>query len=51
MGELPQQGLFNVIAEVAATFVGFSMIVGLFRRDAGGRARVFATRDVAEVSL
>jgi hypothetical protein len=49
---LDHNGLLVVIAEVAAAFVGFSMVVGLLRPSSAGAAlRFYSIRDVAEISL
>ena len=48
---LSQQDLLSTLAEVSAAFVGFSMIVSLFRSSAVSKSRVLSVRDVAETSL
>lgn len=48
---LSQQDLLSTLAEVSAAFVGFSMIVSLFRSSADSKSRVLSVRDVAETSL
>jgi hypothetical protein len=50
LGELPNQEFLFTLAEVAAAFVGFSLIGGILRT-ADGAARFLLMRDVAQVSL
>ena len=52
MDPLLQRDLLLTIAEVAAAFVGFSMIVAALRsQPSGGDARFHSVRDVAEIGL
>jgi hypothetical protein len=48
--ELPHQEFLFMVAEVAAAFVGFSLIVGILR-PAEGAVRFLFLRDVAGISL
>lgn len=49
---LPHQEFLFTTAEVAATFVGFSLVVSLIRpQSATESVRVVSLRDVAEISL
>lgn len=50
MAELPHQEFLFVVAEIAAAFVGFSLIVGILR-PAEGAVRFLYLRDVAGISL
>ena len=52
MDPLEQHDLLLTIAEVAAAFVGFSMIVAALRsQPSGGDARFHSVRDVVETGL
>ena len=51
MPGLVHEDFLYTIAEVAAAFVGFSMIVGLLSSDPSDRHRFYSIRDVAEVGL
>ena len=50
MTEFPHQEFLFTVAEVAAAFVGFSLIVGILR-PAEGAVRFLFLRDVAAISL
>ncbi len=50
MTELPHQEFLFTVAEVAAAFIGFSLIVGILRTDEGALRFLFL-RDVAAISL
>jgi len=48
----PIHDLLGTIGEIAATFVGFSLVVGLFRpADPSGWIRFYSVRDVAQTGL
>ena len=52
MVELPHQAFLFATAEVAAAFVGFSLVVSLFGANSGrDTVRAVSLRDVAEISL
>jgi len=52
LGELPHQDFFFTTAEVAAAFVGFSLVVSVFKPESSGEAvRMGSLRDVAELGL
>lgn len=51
MQELPQEALLHTIAEVAAAFVGFSLVGGLFSEAPREAHRLLSLRAVAFVSL
>ena len=51
MPSLAHEGLLYTIAEVAAAFVGFSLVVGLLSGEPSDRHRFHSIRDVAEVGL
>jgi len=52
---LPHENLLTAMGEVAAAFVGFSLVVGVLRARSTGSMeevrRVYSMRDVAEISL
>jgi hypothetical protein len=50
VSELPNQEFLFTLAEVAATFVGFSLIGGILKTGEGP-ARFLLMRDVAQISL
>ena len=52
MMELAHQDFLFTSAEVAAAFVGFSLVVSMFKQEASpGAVRVGSLRDVAEIGL
>lgn len=52
MPELPHQDFLFTTAEVAAAFVGFSLVVSVFRPESPSEAvRTGSLRDVAEIGL
>ncbi len=55
MNPLPLENLLIVLAEVAAAFVGFSLVVGVLRARSAGSAKeawgFYSMRDVAEIGL
>jgi hypothetical protein len=51
VSELPHQEFMFTLAEVAAAFVGFSLIGGILRSADDGATRFLLMRDVAQVSL
>ena len=55
MTPLPHENLLTTMGEVAAAFVGFSLVVGVLRARSTGSMdearRVYSMRDVAEIGL
>ena len=55
MNPLPHENLLIALAEVAAAFVGFSLVVGILRARSAGSAKeargFYSMRDVAEIGL
>ena len=55
MNPLPHENLLIVLGEVAAAFVGFSLVVGVLRARSAGSAEegrgLYSMRDVAEIGL
>lgn len=51
MSELPHQEFLFTLAEVAAAFVGSSLISSILRTADGGSTRFLLMRDVAQISL
>ncbi len=55
LNPLPHENLLTAMGEVAAAFVGFSLVVGVLRARSTGSMneprRVYSMRDVAEIGL
>ena len=55
MSPLPHENLLTALGEVAAAFVGFSLVVGILRERSSSPAKeipgVYSMRDVAEIGL
>ena len=49
--ELANESTLQTIAEISATFVGFSLVGGLLGTESTDRYRFYSIRDVAEVGL
>jgi hypothetical protein len=49
--ELAQTAVLHTIAEISATFVGFSLVAGVLGAGPADRHRFFSIQDVAEIGL